>query len=62
MLGDDRLTSDFLAARCTADGEFRLAARHWTGGLRLESAGGAIGLTLQDGAAAGPQKWACRPQ
>jgi len=51
MLGQDNLTSDLLAARCAGDGEFRLAARHWTGGLRLESPGGAIGLTLRDGAA-----------
>ena len=49
MLGDDRLTSARLAELCTADGEFALAARHWTGGLRLESPGGAIGVTLRDG-------------
>ncbi len=49
MLGKAGLTSELLAARCAADGEFALAARHWTGGLRLQSPGGAIGLTLDDG-------------
>jgi pimeloyl-ACP methyl ester carboxylesterase len=51
MLGDGGLTSERLAARCAGDGEFRLAARHWTGGLRLQGPGGAIGLTLRDGEA-----------
>ncbi len=50
MFGRDALTSDVLAARCSGDGEFRLAARHWTGGLRLETPSGSIGVTLQDGA------------
>lgn len=49
MLGQDSLTSEYLVSRCEADGEFRLAARHWTGGLRLEDASVAIGLTLVDG-------------
>jgi len=35
------LTSATLARRCGEDGEFRLASRFWTGGLRLE-----IGATL----------------
>lgn len=49
MLGEERLTSELLAAKCAADGEFALAARRWTGGLRLESPDGAIGIRLQDG-------------
>lgn len=49
MLGKEGLTSDKLAALCAADGEFTLAARHWTGGLRLESPSGAIGVTLING-------------
>jgi pimeloyl-ACP methyl ester carboxylesterase len=32
----DAGTAQVLAKACTDDGEFRLAARHWTGGLRLE--------------------------
>lgn len=28
--------SESLAALCAADGEFRIASRHWSGGLRLE--------------------------
>lgn len=43
------LTAAEFADRCAGDGEFRLAARHWTGGLRLERAGAAIGLTLTGG-------------
>jgi pimeloyl-ACP methyl ester carboxylesterase len=55
MLGQGDLTSDTLATRCRGDGEFRIAARHWTGGLRLESPAGVIGLTLTDGKSiAGP--------
>jgi len=52
MLGQDHLTSERLVAACAEDGEFRLAARHWTGGLRLEGPAGAIGLRLRDGEAA----------
>ena len=33
------IDSEELARRCAADGEFGLAARHWTGGLRLEVEG-----------------------
>lgn len=44
------VTAAQLAARCAGDGEFRLAARHWTGGLRLERAATAIGATLSKGA------------
>jgi pimeloyl-ACP methyl ester carboxylesterase len=43
------LTSDAFAARCRADGEFRLAARHWTGGIRLEAPGRTLGVTLLGG-------------
>jgi pimeloyl-ACP methyl ester carboxylesterase len=52
MLGQGNLTSVALAARCAGDGEFKLAARHWTGGLKLESPRGAIGLVLRTGEAA----------
>ncbi|WP_426435823.1 alpha/beta fold hydrolase [Bradyrhizobium genosp. P] len=49
MLGNDRFTLDQLFGMCAADGEFRLAARHWTGGLRLSSSSGVIGFGLVDG-------------
>ena len=45
MLGQGAFTSERLASLASGDGEFALAARHWTGGLRLESPGGAIGMT-----------------
>ena len=32
----ETFNSGALAALCAGDGEFRIAARHWTGGLRLE--------------------------
>jgi pimeloyl-ACP methyl ester carboxylesterase len=55
MLGQGAFTSERLALLCADDGEFALAARHWTGGLRLEEPGGAIGMTLIEGAlSAGP--------
>jgi pimeloyl-ACP methyl ester carboxylesterase len=38
-----------LATRCRADGEFVLAARHWTGGLRFVIGDTATGVTLIDG-------------
>lgn len=38
-----------LAARCAADGEFRLAARHWTGGFRLDVAGNRADVRVVDG-------------
>lgn len=44
MIGSDELTR-----RCRADGEFTMAARHWTGGLRLETGDGVVGLTVSDG-------------
>jgi pimeloyl-ACP methyl ester carboxylesterase len=43
------LTSAEFGRRCAEDGEFRLAARRWTGGLRLERGGVAIGVALTDG-------------
>jgi pimeloyl-ACP methyl ester carboxylesterase len=49
MLGQERLTTEHLFGLCAADGEFRLAARYWTGGLRFESSSGAIGLALVAG-------------
>jgi pimeloyl-ACP methyl ester carboxylesterase len=42
-------TSETFAATCAADGEFRLAARHWTGGLRLERPSGDLVLRLEAG-------------
>jgi pimeloyl-ACP methyl ester carboxylesterase len=44
-------TSETFAATCAADGEFRLAARHWTGGLRLERPSGDLALRLEAGRA-----------
>ncbi len=41
------------AARCASDGEFRLAARHWTGGLVLEIGNDSLSLRLADGAVSG---------
>ncbi|MCY4193926.1 MAG: alpha/beta fold hydrolase [bacterium] len=37
------------AAVCAADGELRLAVRHWTGGLRLEAGRRCTGFTVADG-------------
>lgn len=42
-------TSEQLADRCRSDGEFRLAARHWTGGLRLDFGDAVAAITLTDG-------------
>ena len=44
--------SQALAALCRGDGEFRLAARFWTGGLRLEIGGEVIGVVVTNGVAA----------
>jgi len=41
-------TVDF-AAICAADGEFLLAARHWTGGLRFVAGDEVVGVTVKDG-------------
>ncbi|MFN0147961.1 MAG: hypothetical protein ACKVT1_15765 [Dehalococcoidia bacterium] len=45
-----------LPAACTADGEFRLAARYWTGTLRLDLGDEAADLQIDDGtvSAVGP--------
>ena len=43
-------TSRALAALCAGDGEFGLAARYWTGGLRLERGADLAAVTLTDGA------------
>ncbi len=45
------ITSDELAALCGDDGEFLLAARHWTGGLRLDVGGHLLALDVHDGVA-----------
>ena len=47
MLGSQ--TSTKLLAACRVDGEFGLAARHWTGGLRLVSPEGVCELKLEAG-------------
>src|SRR5579871_142982 len=49
MPWDSAMTSEPFAALCAGDGEFRIAARFWTGGLRLEQPDAAIGVTLDDG-------------
>jgi pimeloyl-ACP methyl ester carboxylesterase len=49
MPWDHRMTSAALARLCAGDGEFRLAARHWTGGLRLEQPSAAVGVALAGG-------------
>jgi pimeloyl-ACP methyl ester carboxylesterase len=46
---DESSLSPELAARCAADGEFRLAARHWTGGLRMETPTQTLGVALIGG-------------
>ena len=43
------ITSADLAARCAADPEFRLAARHWTGGFRIDVDGDVASVQLHDG-------------
>jgi len=42
-------SSEEWASRCTRDGEFQLAKRYWTGGLRLRIGSDEIGLRLVDG-------------
>lgn len=46
-------TAEELASRCAGDGEFRLAARFWTGGLRLEIGGTITGISMVGGAVRG---------
>ena len=50
MATDKRMNATQWAQACAADGEFMLAARHWTGGLRLRIGDEALELTVQDGA------------
>lgn len=45
------MTSEMLAQACAADGEFRLAARHWTGGVCFERPNGSCAVRLQNGEA-----------
>lgn len=45
---DEALAKRLIEA-CRGDGEFRLAARHWTGSLRLESPEGACAMEVDDG-------------
>jgi len=47
---DASTTAADFAARCAADGEFRIAARFWTGGLRFERGEMAVGVSLLQGA------------
>ena len=42
-------TSEQLAARCAEDGEFRIAARYWSGGLRLAIGERPLGFSVVDG-------------
>ena len=42
-------TSELLAARCQGDPEFGLAARYWTGGIRLVGAGQVACVCLNNG-------------
>jgi hypothetical protein len=42
-------TTEALAARGADDGELRLAARHWTGGIRLTIGDAVTGFTVTDG-------------
>lgn len=39
-----------LAALCRADAEFRLAARYWSGGLRLEAGALSVSVVVENGA------------
>ena len=44
------------AAACAADGEFRIAARHWNGGLRLGIGDRELAITVTAGAPSGQSK------
>jgi hypothetical protein len=50
--------ADVVAERCGADAEFRMAARYWTGSLRLEIGEEVIDLRIDDGviSAGGPDR------
>jgi pimeloyl-ACP methyl ester carboxylesterase len=43
------ITSSELAARCHADSEFRLTARHWDGGLRLDIGESTVSIRVRGG-------------
>ena len=45
----DRMNVQEWAQACAADGEFRLAARHWNGGLRLRVGKTVLELAVRDG-------------
>ena len=45
------LTTETLATRCNADGEFDISARHWTGGLRIKSEGHELTMRVTNGKA-----------
>ena len=51
MATDKRMNATQWAQACTADGEFKLAARFWTGGLRLRIGDEVLELAVDDGAA-----------
>ncbi|MGZ0216167.1 MAG: hypothetical protein ACKVKP_08970, partial [Acidimicrobiales bacterium] len=38
-----------LKAICLADGEFQIATRYWTGGIRIEIGASVTGVTIADG-------------
>lgn len=54
MAKDKRMNATQWAQACAADGEFNLAARHWTGGLRLRIGDEVLELPVNDGAATVP--------
>jgi hypothetical protein len=45
-----------LAERCAGDGEFRLAARYWSGSVRLDLGDAVVELLLDDGAVSAPSE------
>ena len=47
------ITSAEFAARCQADSEFRLAARHWDGGLQFEIGDTTVAVRVRNGEASG---------
>ncbi len=51
---DKRMNAIEWARACSADGEFQLAARHWTGGLRLRIGDELLALAVIDGSASPP--------
>ena len=44
-------TSLALKELCLADGEFQIATRYWTGGIRIEIGASVTGVTLVNGVA-----------